>query len=88
VPARTELDVKRDDIKTIIWTSGYRPDYSFVKFPIFDDMGFPIQTDGASSVRGLYFCGVHWMRKMKSAILQGVGEDAQLVARHIVENQP
>jgi putative flavoprotein involved in K+ transport len=86
-PARTELDLERDDVKTIIWTSGYRPDYGWVNFPVVDDMGFPIQTDGVTSVPGLYFCGVHWMRKMKSSILYGVGEDAELVSQHIVENQ-
>jgi len=50
-------------------------------------MGFPIQTDGATSVHGLYFVGVHWMRKNKSAILSGVGEDAEIVARQILESR-
>ena len=49
-------------------------------------MGFPVQRDGASAVPGLYFAGVHWMRKLKSSILYGVAEDAELVARQIVEN--
>ena len=48
-------------------------------------MGFPVQVDGQTSVRGLYFVGVHWMRKFKSPILAGVGEDAEIVARQIVE---
>src|SRR2546428_9702097 len=59
---RTELDSVKEGISTVIWTSGYRPDYAWVKFPIFDDMGFPIQTDGATEIPGLYFMGVHWMR--------------------------
>ena len=47
-------------------------------------MGFPIQVDGASTVvDGLYFVGVHWLRKRKSALLLGVGEDAAIVARAI-----
>jgi putative flavoprotein involved in K+ transport len=49
-------------------------------------MGFPIQTEGASTVvDGLYFVGVHWMRQRKSALLLGVGEDAAIVARAISE---
>jgi putative flavoprotein involved in K+ transport len=84
---RTELDVIRDRIGAVIWTSGYRPDYGWVKFPVFDDMGFPLQTDGRSEVPGLYFMGVPWMRKNKSPILYGVGEDAELVARQIVEQR-
>jgi putative flavoprotein involved in K+ transport len=69
----------------VIWTSGYRPDYGWVKAPVFDEMGFPVQTDGLTKVPGLYFMGVHWMRKGKSSILYGVGEDAEIVARHIAQ---
>jgi Pyridine nucleotide-disulphide oxidoreductase len=86
IKTRTELDIARDGIGSIIWTSGYRPDYGWVKFPVVDEMGFPVQTDGRTSVPGLYFMGVHWMRKGKSSILYGVGEDAGVVAQHIVES--
>jgi putative flavoprotein involved in K+ transport len=84
---RTELDLADERVQTVIWTSGYRPDYSWVHLPVFDDMGFPIQKDGRSSVPGLYFMGVHWLRKTKSSILYGVGEDAEIVARQIVEDR-
>jgi putative flavoprotein involved in K+ transport len=87
IETRNELDVISDDIGVVIWTAGYRPDYSWVKFQVCDDMGFPITTDGHSQVPGLYFMGVHWMRKNKSAILYGVGEDAEIVARHIAEHR-
>ena len=87
VDARTDLDVARESISTVIWTSGYRPDYGWVHFPVFDDMGFPLQVDGRTSVPGLYFMGVHFQRKAQSAVLYGVGEDAELVAQHIVENR-
>jgi len=44
-------------------------------------MGFPVQENGASRlVAGLYFCGVHFLRKRKSSLLVGVGEDAAIVA--------
>jgi putative flavoprotein involved in K+ transport len=87
ISTRTELDITKEGIGSVIWTSGYRPDYGWVKLPVFDDMGFPVQTDGATKVPGLYFMGVHWMRKGKSSILYGVGEDAEVVARHIVETR-
>ncbi|MGH7763387.1 MAG: hypothetical protein ACREOM_03090 [Candidatus Dormibacteraceae bacterium] len=54
---------------------------------VFDEMGFPIQTDGRSSMPGLYCMGVPWMRKFKSSILYGVAEDAQVVTRQIVESR-
>jgi putative flavoprotein involved in K+ transport len=50
----------------------------------FDDLGFPIQEDGASTVvPGLHFIGVHFLRTAKSSVLAGVGEDAAVVARRI-----
>jgi putative flavoprotein involved in K+ transport len=87
VTSRTELDLVREGIGTVIWTAGYRPDYGWVKLPVFDEMGFPVQRDGCTNVKGLYFMGVTWMRKSKSAILYGVGEDAEVVARQIVERR-
>jgi putative flavoprotein involved in K+ transport len=87
VAARTELDIAKEGISTVIWTSGYRPAYGWVHIPVFDEMGFPIQVDGRSAVPGLYFMGVHFQRKAQSAVLYGAGEDAEIVARHIVDNR-
>jgi putative flavoprotein involved in K+ transport len=69
----------------VIFTSGFRPDYSgWVQLDAFDELGFPIHQDGASTaVPGLYFCGVHFLRKRKSSLLIRVGEDAVLVAGKI-----
>jgi putative flavoprotein involved in K+ transport len=74
------------DFGVVVFTGGFRPDYrSWVQWPeAFDDLGFPIQQDGASTVvQGLYFAGVHFLRKRKSSLLIGVGEDAALVAAAI-----
>jgi putative flavoprotein involved in K+ transport len=79
-----ELDL--DDFGAVICTTGFRPDYThWVHFPaVVDAMGFPLTTDGASTVvSGLYFCGVHFLRKRKSSTLFGVGEDAAIVAQSI-----
>ena len=76
------------DVGTVIFTSGFRPDYaSWVRFPhAFDDAGFPIQRDGSSmTVPGLHFMGVHFQRKRKSATLLGVGEDATVLAETIAK---
>ncbi|HXN57048.1 MAG TPA: NAD(P)-binding domain-containing protein [Candidatus Angelobacter sp.] len=82
-PAET---LSLDEVGTVIFTSGFRPDYaSWVKFPqAFDDGGFPIQRDGSSAiVPGLHFMGVHFQRKRKSATLLGVAEDATVLAETI-----
>jgi putative flavoprotein involved in K+ transport len=75
----------------VVFAGGFRPSYqSWLPWPeAFDDMGFPIQQDGASTVvDGLYFVGVHWMRQRKSALLLGVGEDAGIVAHAISGRRP
>jgi len=79
--------VKLDDFGAAIVTSGFRPDYgSWVRFPeTFDEMGFPIQHDGSSTVvPGLHFMGVHFQRKRASSLLLGVGEDAKVLANALV----
>ena len=71
--------VSLDGFGAVIFTSGFRPDYeSWVHCPgAFDELGFPIHDEGASTVvPGLYFVGVHFLRKRKSSLLIGVGEDA------------
>jgi putative flavoprotein involved in K+ transport len=75
-----------DGFGTAIFTSGFRPDYtSWIRFPAaFDELGFPIQRDGTSTVvPGLHFMGVHFQRKRKSATFWGVGEDAAVLAETI-----
>jgi putative flavoprotein involved in K+ transport len=69
-----------------IFTSGFRPNYSWVKAPgAFDQMGFPVQVDGSSTVvSGLHFMGVHFQRKRKSAALWGVAEDATVLAERML----
>ncbi len=72
----------------VIFTSGFRPDYtSWLPWPgAFDELGFPIHEDGESAAqRGIYFVGVHFLRKRKSSLLVGVGEDAAIVARRIAD---
>jgi putative flavoprotein involved in K+ transport len=73
-----------------IFTSGFRPDYSsWVHLDAFDELGFPVHEDGASTVvPDLYFCGVHFLRKRRSSLLIGVGEDATIVAGKIAEHEP
>ena len=87
IRSRSEIDLAREGVTTVIWTTGYRPAYDWVHLPVFDDMGFPAQTDGRSPVAGLYFMGVHFQRKAQSAVLYGVGEDAEIVANQIIENR-
>ena len=85
--APTELDLER--FGAVIFATGYRPDYTrWIDVPgAFDERGYPLHADGASTkAAGLYFAGLHFLRKRKSSLLIGVGEDAALVAGAIAEN--
>jgi putative flavoprotein involved in K+ transport len=76
------------DISSVIFAAGFRPDYrSWLPWPdAFDTWGFPLTQEGASTVvPELYFVGVHFLRKRKSSLLIGVGEDAAIVVRQITK---
>ncbi len=71
---------------SVILAAGYRPAYrGWIQVSdAFDELGFPLHRDGASSVvPGLYFVGVHFLRTRGSSLLLGVGEDARGVAEQI-----
>jgi putative flavoprotein involved in K+ transport len=79
-----EIDLA--NLGVVVFTGGFRPDYaSWVRVPgAFDELGFPLHDEGASTAApGLFFVGVHFLRKRKSSLLYGVGEDATIVARQI-----
>ena len=81
--AVTEIDtlnLARADITTIIWATGYSHDYHWVKIPVFDERGHPIQRRGLTDRAGLYFLGLHWMHTIKSGLFSGVGNDAEYLA--------
>lgn len=74
-----------DDLGVIVVACGFRPAYGWIRIPdVLDEMGFPVQHDGASTrAAGLFFVGVPWMRTRKSPLLMGVGEDADVVVRQL-----
>jgi putative flavoprotein involved in K+ transport len=78
-----ELDLRRAGIGAILWANGFRPDYSWIEFRIFDSYGWPVHTRGVTEVPGLYFVGLHWLHKRKSVLFLGVREDAEHVAAAI-----
>jgi putative flavoprotein involved in K+ transport len=84
-PDTEELDLESEGITSILWASGFRPDYSWIDLPLVDAQGWALQSRGVTAHPGLYAVGVNWLYKRKSALLCGVGEDAEHVVRHLVE---
>jgi putative flavoprotein involved in K+ transport len=79
-PERTELRLDEAGISTVIWTTGYRLDYSWLQLPILDEFGYPRQKRGVSEVPGLYFLGLMWQHTMGSGTLFGPNLDGRYVA--------
>jgi putative flavoprotein involved in K+ transport len=85
---RAPTSIEAGSIGSVILAGGFRPDYSWIDVAgVVDDMGFPNQREGASTVvPGLSFVGVHFLRTRKSSLLLGVAEDAAIVADGIADH--
>ena len=79
---RLSLDLSRGRIRTIIWATGFRPDFSWIDMPVFDRKGTLIHDNGHVAP-GLFVLGLPFMRRRNSALLDGVGRDAEALADHI-----
>jgi putative flavoprotein involved in K+ transport len=82
----SRLNLKDADIGAIVWASGFRCDFDFVKLPIFDESGEPVHRRGVTQFPGIYFLGLRWLYKRKSAFLLRAsgGEDAAYLMEQIV----
>lgn len=72
-----ELDLRAQGVRTIVWAAGYRRHYPWLHVPVLDASGEICQHCGVTPVRGLYTLGLPFMRRRGSAMIDGVGRDAQ-----------
>jgi putative flavoprotein involved in K+ transport len=77
------LNLRSADVKSVIWATGYRCDFSWIALPVLNDSGEPVHHGGISDVPGLYFIGLPWLSKMNSSFLAGIGDDAARLADRI-----
>ena len=83
VPSIAQVDIEHTGITSVIWATGYRYDFGWVRCPVLDASGAPIHRRGITSVLGLYFLGLKVLHTLNSAFLRGVGEDAAYLAKCI-----
>ena len=77
------------DVANVIWCTGFRPDFSWLHLPVFDEAGNPRHVRGVvSSEPGLYFVGLVFLYAAVSDVLPGVGRDAEHIAKHIASREP
>jgi putative flavoprotein involved in K+ transport len=77
------LDLKRGDIRTIIWATGFRPDYSWLEMPVLDRKGYIRHDGGVIESPGMYLMGMQFLRRRKSALIDGAGADASDLSEHL-----
>ena len=65
----------------IVWATGFTPDWSYVRLPIFDGSGYPINRRGVTSVPGVYVLGLPWLWTWGSGRFLSVGRDAEHVVK-------
>jgi len=77
------LDFARAGIQTVIWATGFRPDYSWLEVPVLDRKGQIRHDGGVVEAPGLYLLGLPFLRRRKSSLIDGVGDDARELSAHL-----
>jgi putative flavoprotein involved in K+ transport len=73
------------EVDAVIWATGYRADYSWIKVPITDSDGRLRHRRGVTAAHGLYFLGLTWQYTRGSALIGWVKDDAEFIAERIAE---
>jgi putative flavoprotein involved in K+ transport len=83
LPAPTELDLRKAGVATVLWATGYRRRYPWLHVPVLDEHGEILHQGGITPAAGLYVLGLNFQRTRKSSFIDGVGNDARVLADHI-----
>lgn len=87
---RLSIDLNGGEISTILWATGYRPDYSWLDIPVLDRKGKIRHDGGVVESPGLYVIGLPFLRRRKSSFIHGTEDDARYITGHLekyLENQ-
>ena len=79
------MNLAKHNIKTILWATGYRPDYTWLNLPIFDSKGRIRHEGGIVNAPGIYLMGMPLLRRRKSSFIHGAADDARELSAHLNE---
>jgi putative flavoprotein involved in K+ transport len=77
------LDLTSGEIRTVIWATGFRPDYSWLEVPVLDRKGHIRHDGGVVEAPGMYLMGIPFLRRRKSTLIDGAGDDARDLSAHL-----
>lgn len=80
---RLKLNFAREKIRTIVWATGFRPDYSWLDVPVLDRKGAIRHDGGITASAGLYVVGLPVLRRRKSSFIHGAEDDAIDITSHL-----
>jgi putative flavoprotein involved in K+ transport len=81
--SRLSLDLRSGEIRSIVWATGFRPDYSWLDVPVLDPKGQLRHDGGVVDAPGLYAMGLPVLRRRKSSFIHGAEDDAQDLIEHL-----
>jgi putative flavoprotein involved in K+ transport len=79
------LQLGSGEIKTVIWATGYRPEYPWLHVPVLDAKGRVRHNGGITAVPGLYLISANFLRRRRSTFIDGAGDDARELSAHLVD---
>ncbi len=82
-PPRLELPLGKGGIGTIVGATGFRPDFSWLEVPVLDRKGELRHDGGVVASPGLYVMGLPFLRRRKSALIDGAADDARDLGDHL-----
>jgi putative flavoprotein involved in K+ transport len=83
--AATVIDLRTENIRTVVWSTGYERHYPWLKVPVLDERGEIRHDGGVVPEPGLYVLGMRFQRTKGSNLLDYVGRDAEALSKHIAE---
>ncbi|HLL64436.1 MAG TPA: NAD(P)-binding domain-containing protein [Micromonosporaceae bacterium] len=88
VPSATRLalDLRSGEIGSIVWATGFRPDYRWLHVPVVDPKGRLRHQGGVLDPPGLYALGLPLLRRRRSSFISGSTDDARAVTDHLVQS--
>ncbi len=83
--SRLQIDLRSGEIASIVWATGFRPDYSWLHVPVLDEKGHLRHDGGIVDSPGLYALGLPVLRRRKSSFIHGAEDDARDVIDHLAQ---
>jgi putative flavoprotein involved in K+ transport len=74
---RLSIDLEREKVRTVIWATGFRPDYRWLHVPVIDRKGRLRHDGGVVDAPGVYVLGLNFMRRRKSSFIHGAADDVR-----------